>query len=208
VRQGFDRLAAGHTEMSGRPAHGHERGHLERVRNRQRASDLVVQALSGLLSLSGEPGRVPLKVAAKIIPYACGVSAFVGALAALRERERSGRGQLVEVACLEAAASLVLFLRAQYVGEPFPRRLGVGTVLLPCKDGYVLANPQVQTVWDALLSALSIEPDAVPDALRTPEGRRAGDPVAFITGFTSVGEEAITFRLLAVAVCRSSASCV
>ncbi|HVC29634.1 MAG TPA: CoA transferase, partial [Steroidobacteraceae bacterium] len=133
-------------------------------------SDLVVQALPGLLSLSGAPDRAPLKVAANIIPYACGVSAFIGALAALRERQNSGSGQLVEIACLEAAASLVLFLRAQYAGEPFPRRLGVGTVLLPCRDGCVLANPQVQTVWDALLGTLGVDADAVPEQLRTLEG--------------------------------------
>lgn len=136
------------------------------------ASDLVVQALSGILSLSGEPGGMPLKVAANILPLGCGVSAFIGALAALRERQRSGAGQLVEVATLEAVASLVLFLRTQYFGAPFPRRLGVSTALLRCMDGHVLCNPRAQQTWDLLLLSLRAEPETVPEALQTPEGRQ------------------------------------
>ncbi|MHB8577790.1 MAG: CaiB/BaiF CoA transferase family protein, partial [Dehalococcoidia bacterium] len=137
------------------------------------SSDLVIQALSGMLSLSGYPGQAPLKLPANILGYACGVSAFIGALAALHERRESGAGQAIEVACLEAVASLVLFLRAQYLGEPFPRRSGVGTVLLPCADGHVLCSPAVETVWQAVLTALAIEPDSVPDTLRTMPGRYA-----------------------------------
>jgi len=137
------------------------------------ASDLMLQALSGMLSLSGYPGRTPLRLPANILPYACGVSAFVGALAALHERRASGAGQRVEVACLEAIASLVLFQRAQYLGEPFPRRSGVGTVLLPCADGYVLCSPAVENVWNALLTALEIASEAVPESLRGVQDRYA-----------------------------------
>ncbi len=136
------------------------------------ASDLVLQALSGMLSLSGTPGRAPLKLAANVLPYACGVGAFVGALAALHERARSGRGQLVEVAGLEAIASLVLFLRAQYLGEPFPRRSGVGTMLVPCADGLVLCSPRFDRGWNDLLVALGIEPEMVPEPLRSMAGRQ------------------------------------
>jgi crotonobetainyl-CoA:carnitine CoA-transferase CaiB-like acyl-CoA transferase len=135
-------------------------------------SDLVVQALSGILSLSGEPNRAPLKVAANILPYACGMSAFIGALAAVHERASSGRGQVVEVACVEAVASLVLFLRAQYFGQPFPRRSGVGTMLLRCADGHVLCNPRAAGAWDDLLVALEVQSEQVPELLRTPEGRQ------------------------------------
>jgi crotonobetainyl-CoA:carnitine CoA-transferase CaiB-like acyl-CoA transferase len=149
------------------------------------ASDLVVQALSGMLSLSGAPNRMPLKVAANVLPHACGVSAFVGALAALHEREASGRGQVVEVATVEAVASLVLFLRAQYFGEPFPRRSGVGTALLRCRDGHILCNPRAFRAWDDLLVALDVPPEAVPEPLRTPEGREdTGALLAFLEAQT------------------------
>jgi crotonobetainyl-CoA:carnitine CoA-transferase CaiB-like acyl-CoA transferase len=145
------------------------------------ASDLVIQALSGILSLSGRPGCMPLKLPANILPYGCGVSAFVAAMAALHERRSSGAGQLVEVACVEAVASLVLTLRAQYLGEPFPRRAGVATVFLPCSDGHILSSPAVEAVWNALLSVLAIEPDSVPEPLRTMLGRYADLPA--VTAF-------------------------
>lgn len=150
-------------------------------------TDLVVQALSGMLSLSGLPDREPLKLPGNIVPYACGVSAFIAALAAVHERRRSGAGQFVEVACLEAVASLVLFTRAQYLGEPFPRRSGVGTVLLPCAGGYLLCSPAVEHAWQALLTALGVDPESVPEPLRGVQDRYAALPAVreFLAPYTS-----------------------
>ncbi|MGD9894056.1 MAG: CoA transferase [Dehalococcoidia bacterium] len=160
-------------------------------------SDLVVQALSGILSLSGEPNRTPLKMAANILPYACGMSAFIGALAAVHERASSGRGQVVEVAAVEAAASLVLFLRAQYFGQPFPRRSGVGTMLLRCADGHVLCNPRAAGAWEDLLVALQVQPECVPEPLRTPEGRQdAAALLGFIEEHSRSRPAAELFRSL------------
>ena len=82
------------------------------------ATDLTVQALSGYVSLNGLPGREPLKGPANVLPLASGVSAFVGALAALHERARSGQGQLVDASNLEAVASMVPYLRTAYTGRP------------------------------------------------------------------------------------------
>ncbi len=75
------------------------------------ATDLVLQALTGYMSFNGERGKPPLKAPANILPYACGVSAFVGTLAAIRQRNTTGRGQIVEVSALEAIASLVQYQR-------------------------------------------------------------------------------------------------
>lgn len=161
------------------------------------ASDLVVQALSGILSLSGYPDRAPLKVPANILPYACGVSAFVGALAALHQRNVQGSGQLVEIACTEAVASMVLFLRAQYLRKPFPRRSGVGTVMLPCSDGYLICSAGYQPVFEAVCLALGIESEAVPESLRTLEGRQdTSQLLAFIGSYTRVRPAAELFELL------------
>lgn len=136
------------------------------------ATDLTVQALSGLLSLSGYPDRYPLKAAANILPYATGVVGFIGALGAVHERRSSGRGQTVEVSALEAVASLVLFLRAQYFGAPFPRRSGVSTMLLPCADGYVMCSPHWDRGWSDLLVALGVDAADVPEPLGSVEGRQ------------------------------------
>jgi len=160
-------------------------------------SDLVVQALSGMLSLSGRPRQMPLKVPGNVLTYGCGVSAFVAALAALHQRDRDGGGQLVEVACLETVASLVLFLRAQYLGEPFPRRSGVGTVVLPCLDGHLMCSAAFQPVWEALCLALEIPQEVVPDELRTPEGRQqSGRLLEFISPYTRRQIASAVFELL------------
>ena len=132
-------------------------------------TDLIVQALSGFMGVTGLPDREPLTTLANIIPYACGVSAFIGALAALWERRSGGRGQHVEVSCLEATASLVPFLRTQYSGRPTPRQGGSysGTRLYPCRDGFIALSAHTERGWQSLLIAFGLEEADVPEPLRT-----------------------------------------
>jgi len=86
--------------------------------------DLIVQARSGLMGLTGEPGGSPIKAAPPVADITSGIYAAYGILGALLERERSGRGQRVELAMLEAVLSTfadiatnVLTLGTHY--EPF-----------------------------------------------------------------------------------------
>jgi len=58
--------------------------------------DLLIQAASGLMSITGQPGGRPTKVGVPIVDVLTGLNVVVGALAALQERERSGIGQHVE----------------------------------------------------------------------------------------------------------------
>ena len=104
-----------------------------------RGGDLVVQALSGYLALNGEPDRPPLRAPGRLIDYAVGVNAFVGALAALFARERSGLGDVVQVTALESLAAIAPFLRVQYTGHDKRREGGTeATVrIVPCADGWV-----------------------------------------------------------------------
>ena len=134
-------------------------------------TDLIVQALGGFMTLNGEPEREPLKAAANVMAYAAGVCAFVGALAALRERRRSGLGQLVETASVEAVATVVKFLTTEYTGERHQRKGTIGPAFFPCRDGYVAFNPLADRVWDDVLITLGIDPADVPEALRSEEGR-------------------------------------
>ncbi len=136
--------------------------------------DLVAQALSGYMSLNGSPGLEPLKAPANVLAYACGVSAFVAALAGIRERQLSGRGQVVELSCVEAIASIVPFLRTEYTGIPFARSGGPagGTTMFRCRDGYVSFLPLGDRTWPDILLGLEIEPTDVPESLQTAEGRK------------------------------------
>jgi crotonobetainyl-CoA:carnitine CoA-transferase CaiB-like acyl-CoA transferase len=132
------------------------------------ATDLILQALSGFMVLNGVPDREPLKAAGTMAMQALGVSAFVGALAALNERERSGRGQVVEVACFEALTSLVPLLRSEYSGVDAVRQGGPvsGTFMFPCGDGFISLNPTGGRNWEDLLVALGADLAALPPELR------------------------------------------
>jgi crotonobetainyl-CoA:carnitine CoA-transferase CaiB-like acyl-CoA transferase len=68
--------------------------------------DLLIQALGGLMSVTGEPGGEPMKVGVAVVDVLAGLFASVGILAALRHRDATGEGQVVEVdlfSCLLAA---------------------------------------------------------------------------------------------------------
>jgi crotonobetainyl-CoA:carnitine CoA-transferase CaiB-like acyl-CoA transferase len=64
--------------------------------------DLLVQAVGGLMSITGEPGGEPQKVGVAVVDVLAGLFASVGILAALRHRDISGDGQLVEVDLLSS----------------------------------------------------------------------------------------------------------
>jgi crotonobetainyl-CoA:carnitine CoA-transferase CaiB-like acyl-CoA transferase len=135
------------------------------------ATELVLQALSGFMSLNGQPDRPPLKAAGYLAQYAAGVSAFVGAMASLYERRDSGRGQTVEVSCLEAVTSLVPLLRTEFSGADAVRQNGPtsGTFMFECKDGFVALNPGAGRNWEDMLVALGASRDEVPEELRGDE---------------------------------------
>jgi crotonobetainyl-CoA:carnitine CoA-transferase CaiB-like acyl-CoA transferase len=65
--------------------------------------DLILQALGGIMSVTGSSDGEPMKVGIPVVDQIAGLYAVVGVLAALQERGRSGRGQLVEVTLLGAA---------------------------------------------------------------------------------------------------------
>jgi crotonobetainyl-CoA:carnitine CoA-transferase CaiB-like acyl-CoA transferase len=87
--------------------------------------DLLVQALGGLMSVTGEPDGEPLKVGVALVDVIAGLYAAVGILAALEHRRESGEGQLVEVDLLSALlAGLVNQSSAFTVAGAVPGRMG------------------------------------------------------------------------------------
>jgi crotonobetainyl-CoA:carnitine CoA-transferase CaiB-like acyl-CoA transferase len=87
--------------------------------------DLLIQALGGLMSVTGEPEGEPMKVGVALVDVLAGLYATIGILVALRARDASGEGQLVEVDLLSALlASLVNQGSAYTVGGVVPTRLG------------------------------------------------------------------------------------
>jgi crotonobetainyl-CoA:carnitine CoA-transferase CaiB-like acyl-CoA transferase len=87
--------------------------------------DLLLQAMSGLMSVTGEPDGRPLKVGAALIDMVCGLYATTGVLAALHARERTGRGQRVEVSLMDSAlAGLLNQASAHLLAGVVPGRMG------------------------------------------------------------------------------------
>jgi crotonobetainyl-CoA:carnitine CoA-transferase CaiB-like acyl-CoA transferase len=87
--------------------------------------DLLVQALGGLMSITGEPAGEPLKVGVALVDVVAGLYAAVGILAALEHRRASGEGQLVEVDLLSSLlAALVNQASAYTVAGEVPSRMG------------------------------------------------------------------------------------
>ena len=87
--------------------------------------DLLVQALGGLMSITGEPDGEPQKVGVALVDVLAGLFATIGILAALRHRDACGEGQLVEVNLLSSLlASLVNQASSYTVGGVVPQRMG------------------------------------------------------------------------------------
>src|SRR3954449_1478791 len=70
--------------------------------------DFLLQAMGGLMSVTGEEDGPPLKVGSAVVDLVCGLLAVVGVQAALAERARTGRGRHVEVSLMDAALTSLL----------------------------------------------------------------------------------------------------
>ncbi|MBB4637317.1 CaiB/BaiF CoA transferase family protein [Longimicrobium terrae] len=119
---GFDALAADnpglvYCSITGYGSDGPEPG--------RPGYDFAVQARSGWMSITGEPDGAPTKAGIALVDVLTGQNAAIAILAALREREISGRGQRVEVALYDSAmAGLVNVAQAALVTGNEPRRWG------------------------------------------------------------------------------------
>ncbi|MFB4262714.1 CaiB/BaiF CoA transferase family protein [Nonomuraea sp. GTA35] len=87
--------------------------------------DLMVQAMSGLMSLTGEPDGPPYRAGISVFDVMAGNHAVIGVLAALRHRDTTGRGQHVEVNLMSSALTGLVNQSSAYVaGNVVPFRMG------------------------------------------------------------------------------------
>lgn len=135
---------------------------------------LLLEALSGFLSVNGEDEREPLRMPGNLAAYYTGVSACVATLAALWNRLNTGSVEHIESSQLDALTTVVPFVRSQYTGAPEKRYGGPGTGvrLHPIGEGRVSGNLADPAIWAAVLDALDIDKNDVPVDLRQVEGRR------------------------------------
>ena len=133
------------------------------------AVDQVIQGMSGLMSLTGEPGTPPTRVGIAIADMAAGQLLATGVLLALLERARSGRGQWVQVSLLEALLSMLDFQAARWTvdgeepgqaGNHHPTIAPMGA--FRTSDGYLNVAAPNERLWQRLCIALG-RPAALDD---------------------------------------------
>jgi CoA:oxalate CoA-transferase len=136
------------------------------------ALDVVVQGVGGVMSITGEPGGPPVRPGVSLGDIAAGLYAAIGILSALHERERSGRGQMIDISMLDCQIAVLenAFIRYFATGET-PRPLGTRHPLatpfqaFPTKDGYIVLALSwgVENQWLLFCAAIG-RVDLVDDA--------------------------------------------
>ena len=93
--------------------------------NDRPAFDLIIQARGGIMSYTGEPGQMPVRMGAPMGDLAGGLFAANGILTALYQREQTGRGQYIDISLLDCQVSLLTY-RGQYyfVGNEIAQPVG------------------------------------------------------------------------------------
>jgi crotonobetainyl-CoA:carnitine CoA-transferase CaiB-like acyl-CoA transferase len=140
--------------------------------------DQIAQGMSGLMSVTGEEGRGPMRVGIAVGDVAAGMCAAVGILTALHERERSGEGQWVQTSLLEALLFFLDFQGARYLmkgevakqaGNNHPT--GVPTGAFKTRDGYANIAP-TPPMWKRFCKAIGRPEWGENPEWATPKGRR------------------------------------
>src|SRR5437016_3877227 len=106
--------------------------------------DLVAQGVSGIMSVTGEPGGAPAKSGVPLTDLGAGLFALVGILAALEHRHKTGEGQHVDTSLLDAGVGLSIWEATQlFSGRGIPERLGSAHRMsapyqaFRCADGFI-----------------------------------------------------------------------
>lgn len=125
--------------------------------------DLVAQAASGLMSVTGDVGGPATKAGVALVDVMCGLHATVGILAALQARARSGRGQLVEANLMLSALSALTNQAAGYLAAGVvPSRLGnahpsvAPYEVFPVHDGEIVIAAGTDRQFVSLCEALGL----------------------------------------------------
>ena len=126
--------------------------------------DIVGQAVSGVMHITGDPNGPPAKCGAPIADLTAGVFATAGIIAALYHRERTGEGQKIEVPLVGATLNLLAsYLPGRALGTPFERVGSAHNTLAPYQafrgsdDEYFIVGVANDDFWRRLVALLGLE---------------------------------------------------
>jgi CoA:oxalate CoA-transferase len=102
------------------------------------AIDQIIQSMSGLMTLSGEPGSGPMRIGFPVVDTYTGLLAAFAMVSALLQRERTGEGQYIDVAMLDAAMVMMISLLGPYLvaGEKPEKQGNRGYSMSPTADTF------------------------------------------------------------------------
>jgi crotonobetainyl-CoA:carnitine CoA-transferase CaiB-like acyl-CoA transferase len=131
--------------------------------------DLLIQAYSGLMSLTGEPDGMPLRVGFSLVDLFTGMMAYGSIVTALYHREQTGQGQQIEAALLDGqVAAMSYHATAYFATGVAPHRMGSGHPSLvpyqsfPASDGFFILGVANEGLWRRFCQAIE-RPDLVED---------------------------------------------
>jgi len=126
--------------------------------------DIMAQARGGLMSITGTPDGAPVKVGVPLCDLVCGIYTALAVTAALRERDRSGKGQLIDVSLYESAVSLAVWEAGRYfatgeVGGPLgsAHQSQAPYQAFRTADGWVTLGAITPRTWAGLCAVLDLD---------------------------------------------------
>jgi len=133
------------------------------------AFDIIIQAISGHMAITGEPGRPPARVGIPLADLSGGIYSCKGILAALFDRERTGKGRRVELSMFDSMLALLGYMGTMWLtnGE-LPQPPGsahdytVPWQAFAAKEGYVVVATRQEVFWRKLCEVLE-EPGLADD---------------------------------------------
>jgi len=126
--------------------------------------DQIAQGMGGLMSITGLQGQGPVRVGIPVADLTSGIFLAQGILAAIIERERSGRGQWVHTSLLQAMVTMLDFQAARWlIGNEIPPQAGndhptgIPTGVFKTKDGHINIAAAGQQMYRRLCEAIGTE---------------------------------------------------
>ena len=142
------------------------------------ALDLIIQAISGHMGITGEPGRPPVRVGIPLADMSGGIFSCKAVLAALFARERTGKAQRVELSMFDAMLNLLAYIGTMYLtnGElPQPpgsaHEYTVPWQAFQTKDGYLVIATRQEVFWKKLCTVLGDDSIGADPRFATNEAR-------------------------------------